>query len=124
MAQVAVKVIRRQGANNDDALKQALKVCPPDVQNSFMKTTFTERSTDLEVWMKLRHDHVLLLYGVAHEFLPGTSVMVCPWLENGTVTNFITSRRDLSLRHLLQLVSALKELFIAVLNYLPDQRRC
>jgi len=74
--------------------------------------------------MKLRHDHVLLLYGVAHEFLPGTSVMVCPWLENGTVTNFITSRRDLSLRHLLQLVSALKELFIAVLNYLPDQRRC
>jgi len=55
--------------------------------------------------MKLRHDHVLLLYGVAHDFLPGTSVMVCPWLENGTVTNFITSRRDLSPHHLLQLVS-------------------
>jgi len=37
LAQVAVKAIRRQGANNDDALRQALKVCPPDVQKNFLK---------------------------------------------------------------------------------------
>jgi hypothetical protein len=70
--------------------------------------------------MKLRHDHILLLYGVARDFLPGTSVIVCPWLENGTVTNFIASRRELSANHRLQLVNDSKELFIAVLNYMLD----
>ncbi|OAX42825.1 kinase-like protein, partial [Rhizopogon vinicolor AM-OR11-026] len=60
---------------------------------------------ELEVWIRLRHDHVLPLYGVAHEFLPGTTAMVCPWLENGTVTNFIASHRDLNGCHRLQLIS-------------------
>jgi hypothetical protein len=70
--------------------------------------------------MKLRHDHILPLYGVAHEFIPGTTVMVHPWFENGTVSSFIASRRDLSANHRLQLVSDSKELLISVLNYMPD----
>jgi hypothetical protein len=69
--------------------------------------------------MKLRHAHVLPLYGVANEFGPGYTVMVCPWLENGTVTNFIAVH-DLSVSHRLQLVSDSKELIIFVLSYMPD----
>ena len=37
--------------------------------------------------------------------------MVCPWLENGTVTIFIDSHRDLSENHRLQLVSTSKASF-------------
>ncbi|OAX33072.1 kinase-like protein [Rhizopogon vinicolor AM-OR11-026] len=89
VVKVAAKAIRRQGASDEDALKKALK----------------RGKRELEVWLKLRHDHVLPLYGVAHEFGPGTTVMVCPWLENGTVTSFIASRCDLGTRHRLQLIS-------------------
>lgn len=71
--------------------------------------------------MRLRHDHILPLYGVAHDFLPGTTAMICPWLENGTLTSFVTSRRDLSASHRWQLVSPSKELCIFVLNYISDQ---
>ncbi|KAJ8590691.1 kinase-like protein [Rhizopogon salebrosus TDB-379] len=85
---VAVKAIRRQGESDDDAFTKAIK----------------KGKRELEVWMKLRHDHVLPLYGIAHEFRPGTIVMVCPWLENGTVTSFIGSRRDLSASHRSQLI--------------------
>jgi len=74
--------------------------------------------------MRLRHDHILPLYGIAHEFLSGTTVMVCPWLENGTVTSYIASCRDLTECHRLQLVSPKNEQHILVLNYLTDQRRC
>jgi hypothetical protein len=59
------------------------------------------------VWIRLRHEHVVPLFGVAN--LLGTTVMVCPWLENGTVTNFLTSRRDLSESHRVQLLSGSKE---------------
>ncbi|KAJ8590693.1 kinase-like protein [Rhizopogon salebrosus TDB-379] len=86
---VAVKVIKRRGEIDDGAFSKAIK----------------KGKRELEVWMRLRHDHVLPLYGVAHKFRPGTIVMVCPWLENGTVTSFIGSRRDLSASHRLQLIS-------------------
>jgi hypothetical protein len=65
---------------------------------------------ELDVWIRLRHAHVLPLYGVAHEFLPGATVMVCPWLENGTVTSFVASRHNLNGYHRLQLVSPKKTL--------------
>ena len=70
--------------------------------------------------MRLRHDHILPLYGVAHDFIPGTTAMVCPWLENGTLASFITSHRDLSASHRWQLVSPSEELCIFVLNYVSD----
>jgi len=59
---------------------------------------------ELNVWLRLQHDHILPLYGIANEFLPGITVMVCPWLEHGTVTSFIASRSDLCELHRLQLV--------------------
>ncbi|OJA09211.1 hypothetical protein AZE42_00662 [Rhizopogon vesiculosus] len=87
VVKVAAKALRRRDAS-DDALTKALK----------------RGKRELGVWMKLRHAHVLPLYGVANEFGPGYTVMVCPWLENGTVTNFIAVH-DLSVSHRLQLIS-------------------
>ncbi|KAJ8596057.1 kinase-like protein [Rhizopogon salebrosus TDB-379] len=101
VVKVAAKAIRRQGVGDDDALSKALK----------------RGKRELDVWIRLRHAHVLPLYGVAHEFLPGTTVMVCPWLENGTVTSFMASRHDLNGYHRLQLLSDVA----AGLHYLHSQ---
>ncbi|OJA19418.1 hypothetical protein AZE42_02261 [Rhizopogon vesiculosus] len=44
VVKVAAKTIRQQGTS-DDALSKALKVCPPDVQKTCMRTILTERQT-------------------------------------------------------------------------------
>jgi hypothetical protein len=72
--------------------------------------------------MRLRHEHVLPLYGVAHEFLSGTTVMVCPWLKNGAVTSFIASHPDMNVSRRLKLVGPSEELYVPMLNYIPGQR--
>ncbi|KAJ8593385.1 kinase-like protein [Rhizopogon salebrosus TDB-379] len=100
VVKVAAKAIRRQ-STNEDALCKALK----------------RHERELEVWMRLRHEHVLPLYGVAHEFLSGRTVMVCPWLENGPVTSFIASHHDMNVSRRLKLVSDVA----AGLRYLHSQ---
>ncbi|OAX34962.1 hypothetical protein K503DRAFT_773983 [Rhizopogon vinicolor AM-OR11-026] len=68
-------------------------------RRTFREHNLQRGKRDLDAWIRLRHGYVLPLYGVVHEFLLGTTAMVCPWLENGTGANFIASRRHLSGSH-------------------------
>ncbi|KAF8548432.1 kinase-like protein [Imleria badia] len=43
---------------------------------------------EIKVWMKLNHPNVLSLFGITSGFGPFPA-MVCPWLENGTLTSYL-----------------------------------
>ncbi|KAF8550643.1 kinase-like protein [Imleria badia] len=43
---------------------------------------------EVKVWMKLNHPNVLSLFGTTSGFGPFPA-MVCPWLENGTLTSYL-----------------------------------
>ena len=54
--------------------------------------------------MKLDHPNVLSLFGTTSGFGPFPA-MVCPWLENGTLTSYLErSDANLKIRQLLELV--------------------
>lgn len=45
---------------------------------------------ELEIWLKLKHDNIVPLYGTASGFGPFVA-MVCPWYENGSLSNYLES---------------------------------
>ena len=54
--------------------------------------------------MKLDHPNVLSLFGTTSGFGPFPA-MVCPWLENGTLTSYLERcDANLKIRQLLELV--------------------
>ncbi|KAH0833897.1 kinase-like domain-containing protein [Lanmaoa asiatica] len=59
---------------------------------------------EVKVWMKLDHTNVLPLFGTTSGFGPFPA-MVCPWLENGTLTSYLErSNGDLEILQVLALV--------------------
>ncbi|KAH7904083.1 kinase-like domain-containing protein [Hygrophoropsis aurantiaca] len=70
-AQVAVKVIRAQPHGREDETKKNKRL-----------------RRELNVWMRLNHPNILPLCGVTSDFGPFVS-LVCPWMENGTLTHFL-----------------------------------
>ncbi|KAF9457807.1 kinase-like domain-containing protein [Collybia nuda] len=72
---------------------------------------------ELRIWSKLKHEHILPLYGVAIGFniIPdGMYGMVCMWAENGDLCQYLIDNSDLPLQHrldmLLQISDALRYL--------------
>ena len=54
--------------------------------------------------MKLNHTNVLSLFGTTSGFGPSPA-MVCPWLDNGTLTSYLVRRNDeLGIQQVLALV--------------------
>jgi len=49
---------------------------------------------ELKVWGRLEHDCILPLWGVANDFGPYPA-MICPWVDNGTLTSFLELRQDM-----------------------------
>ncbi|KAJ8583404.1 kinase-like protein [Rhizopogon salebrosus TDB-379] len=48
---------------------------------------------ELKVWSRLRHECILPLWGVAYNFGPYPA-MICPWVDDGALTGFLTRRQD------------------------------
>jgi len=48
---------------------------------------------ELKVWGRLKHDCILPLWGVANNFGPYPA-MICPWVKNGTLTDFLEREQD------------------------------
>jgi hypothetical protein len=72
---------------------------------------------ELKVWGRLKHDCILPLWGVASNFGPYPA-MVCPWLDNGTLTGFLERQEDiLSSRDKFSIVS----LFFASIQMRADK---
>ncbi|KAG0700560.1 kinase-like domain-containing protein [Suillus ampliporus] len=68
---VAVKVFRpRFGQSNRSNLREAIKV-----------------------WGRLQNDHILPLLGLVHGYGPSPA-LVSPWMDNGTLMNFLNERHD------------------------------
>ncbi|KAL0570232.1 hypothetical protein V5O48_011740 [Marasmius crinis-equi] len=93
---VAVKALRSRGApGQEEKLRKRLE-------------------RELKVWKNLDHRNLVGLYGTVSDFGPYES-MVCPWLENGTVTRYMERCGDiLSMTDRLQLLCEVAE----GLNYL------
>ncbi|KDQ54702.1 hypothetical protein JAAARDRAFT_401926 [Jaapia argillacea MUCL 33604] len=86
---VAVKVLRKRTTGD------------PDLEEKLQRRLRRE----LNVWRRLNHENIVPLYGVADDFGPYVS-MVCPWLENGSVSKYLERHNDLlSLSQRLQLLS-------------------
>ncbi|KAJ7743325.1 kinase-like protein [Mycena metata] len=71
---------------------------------------------EVSVWKRLDHKHVLKLLGTVSDFGPYDS-MVCPWLEQGSVSKYMERRGDLlSMADRLQLLCDVAD----GLNYLHE----
>ncbi|KAJ8090389.1 hypothetical protein AAF712_006676 [Marasmius tenuissimus] len=88
---VAVKALRSRGTpEQEDKMRKRLE-------------------RELKVWKKLDHPNLAELCGTVSDFGPYES-MVCPWLENGTVTRYLERCGDiLSMTDRLQLLCEVAE---------------
>ncbi|KAG1747987.1 kinase-like domain-containing protein [Suillus paluster] len=75
--QVAVKTIRAFESDDEVLIRK--------------KTKRVRR--ELTVWGRLKHISIVPLWGVANNFGPYPA-MICPWAENGTLTNFLECQKD------------------------------
>lgn len=85
--QVAVKSIRRQGD------VPAQKVC-----KGYLR--------ELKIWARLMQENILPLLGVARHLyaVSGCDALVCPWMENGTLSKYLSTYPKMELRQRLQLL--------------------
>ncbi|KAF9456085.1 kinase-like domain-containing protein, partial [Collybia nuda] len=58
---------------------------------------------ELRIWSKLKHEHILPLYGVAVGFNVIPDGMCVMWAENGDLCQYLTDNSDLSLQHRLSM---------------------
>ena len=49
---------------------------------------FKRLRRELKVWQRLDHDNIVRLCGIITSLGPYNS-MVCPWIENGTLTRYL-----------------------------------
>ncbi|KAJ6471534.1 kinase-like domain-containing protein [Mycena sanguinolenta] len=75
---VAVKVIRKQDGTDLIKLNKRLR-------------------REVKVWNRLSHENILELYGVSYDHGPFAS-MICPWMEGGTLSAFITPETRINKR--------------------------
>ncbi|KAJ7166663.1 TKL/TKL-ccin protein kinase [Mycena filopes] len=95
----------------------AVKVLRSRLDDPQMEAKMNKRlARELSVWKRLDHKHVLKLLGTVSDFGPYDS-MVCPWLEQGSVSKFMERRGDiLSMTDRLQLLCEVAD----GLNYLHE----
>ncbi|KIJ12412.1 hypothetical protein PAXINDRAFT_171220, partial [Paxillus involutus ATCC 200175] len=73
---VAVKVIRTYSADDGDDAKKNKRL-----------------RRELKTWLNLDHLNVLPLFGTTNDFGPFPA-MVCPWLDNGSLSSYLQRRDD------------------------------
>ncbi|KAJ7255043.1 TKL/TKL-ccin protein kinase [Mycena haematopus] len=95
----------------------AIKVLRSRLDDPQMERKMNKRlARELGVWKRLDHKHVLKLLGTVSDFGPYDS-MVCPWLEQGSVSKYMERRGDiLSMTDRLQLLCEVAD----GLNYLHE----
>lgn len=76
-------------------LKVAVKVLRNTTSDPVLKAKLVERlNRELNIWKRLSHPRILELCGTVSNFGPYTS-MVCPWMENGSVSQYMEKAGDL-----------------------------
>ncbi|KAF9265052.1 hypothetical protein L218DRAFT_924853 [Marasmius fiardii PR-910] len=76
-------------------VKVAVKVLRSRLGTPEMEEKMKKRlEKELRVWKKLDHPNVVALYGTVSDFGPYES-MVCPWLDNGTVSHYMERCGDI-----------------------------
>lgn len=85
--QVAVKSIRPQGD------VPAQKLC-----EGYLR--------ELEIWARLMQENIVPLLGVARNLysVSGCDALVCPWMENGTLSKYLSGHPTMELRQKLKLL--------------------
>lgn len=99
--QVAVKSIRPQGD------VPAQKLC-----EGYLR--------ELKIWARLMQENILPLLGVAQNLysVSGCDALVCPWMENGTLSTYLSRYPTMELRQKLKLLCDV----VTGLRYLHSQR--
>ncbi|KAG2363970.1 hypothetical protein BDR07DRAFT_1331384 [Suillus spraguei] len=75
--QVAVKTIRAFESDDEEVVRNKVK----------------RLRRELIIWDRLKHDTILPLWGVVNNFGPYPA-MVCPWADNGSLTEFLERQQD------------------------------
>jgi serine/threonine protein kinase len=98
--QVAVKVIRLEGAGVNE--KVMCNIMTP----IYVLTCCAIQALRLELgtWKRLHHANILPLLGTTRGFAPYIS-MVSPWLENGSLMDYLLEHQDMTLAERLRIVS-------------------
>ncbi|KIJ09886.1 hypothetical protein PAXINDRAFT_17062 [Paxillus involutus ATCC 200175] len=82
----------------------AVKSIRPHILGDDEMHTKWKLRQELKVWVPLKHENILPLLGVATGFGRFTA-LVCPWMDNGTLTSYIEHNRErLLLRDRLELL--------------------
>ncbi|KAF8840950.1 kinase-like protein [Paxillus ammoniavirescens] len=82
--------LRLDGKSIDVAVK-AIRTYSADDGDDAQKTKKFRR--ELKTWAKLDHVNILPLFGTTTNF-GRFPAMVCPWLENGSLTSYLQRRHD------------------------------
>ncbi|OAX32348.1 kinase-like protein [Rhizopogon vinicolor AM-OR11-026] len=73
---VAVKSIKALRNGDEESIKNAQKTILVEVKR----------------WMSLQHDNILPVYGTTIEFGSSLPCLVSPWMENGSLTSYLSTR--------------------------------
>jgi serine/threonine protein kinase len=44
---------------------------------------------EVRVWQRLEHGNILPFFGLTSDFAPHSNAMVCPWLTNGNLNDYL-----------------------------------
>ncbi|KAG2361641.1 kinase-like domain-containing protein [Suillus spraguei] len=67
---------------------KAFRMMSSDSESEDMKKVIKKLRQEVFVWQTLEHSHILPLYGIADGFSP-IPALVCPWMENGTLQQYL-----------------------------------
>ncbi|TCD63488.1 hypothetical protein EIP91_005347 [Steccherinum ochraceum] len=66
-------------------------ISAPEVKKHLIKRSFHRESL---LWKNLVHPNIVPFIGIAENVFPGTICMVIPWMEKGSLRNYIVMERD------------------------------
>ncbi|KIJ11351.1 hypothetical protein PAXINDRAFT_101706 [Paxillus involutus ATCC 200175] len=91
---VAVKAIRTYSVDDgDDAKKKKVSVVEFLSLSVLVQQVVQKFRRELKTWLNLDHINILPLFGTTTNF-GQFPAMVCPWLENGSLTAYLERRYD------------------------------
>ncbi|TDL14859.1 kinase-like protein [Rickenella mellea] len=75
---------------------------------------------EINIWHRLRHQHILPLFGICHDFGPYVS-MVSPWMTNGNASNYFAGKDPTETRlPRLKLLCEVAEGLVHLHRFLPS----
>jgi hypothetical protein len=89
-AQVAIKRLRVR--SQDEETNQLVKVNIVSIDIVLLTQGTQYLSKELQVWKRINHPNILPLYGLTYKMGTTLPAMVCPWQEQGNLSQYLEGR--------------------------------